>query len=233
MGQTKGRKILFPIQNECKCIKYIFSGGSKKFGRPWQDSNLQSPVSETDALSIRPQGRCYQAPNLSFRQLPEISTLGHRATLIMNTIWVFVAFQDFNIGHRVCGLCMLNSFCSWKEWLHLLDEITCFCCFRDKADLYKCLHLTWALSEQAQFDEYCCQSSSHVLPASNVPTYSLILLLFEIIHQIGIHWTKFFLQLGQLPCSPVCTASGDSVKPSQLQCQFQQGRGRNRHGSVQ
>ena len=26
--------------------------------RPWQDLNLQSPVSETDALSIRPQGRC-------------------------------------------------------------------------------------------------------------------------------------------------------------------------------
>ena len=29
-----------------------------KESRPWQDSNLQSPVSETDALSIRPQGRC-------------------------------------------------------------------------------------------------------------------------------------------------------------------------------
>ena len=28
-----------------------------KVCRPWQDSNLQSPVSETDALSIRPQGR--------------------------------------------------------------------------------------------------------------------------------------------------------------------------------
>ena len=27
--------------------------------RPWQDLNLQSPVSETDALSIRPQGRSY------------------------------------------------------------------------------------------------------------------------------------------------------------------------------
>ena len=28
--------------------------------RPWQDSNLQSPDSESDTLSIRPQGRWYE-----------------------------------------------------------------------------------------------------------------------------------------------------------------------------
>ena len=37
--------------------------------RPWQDLNLQSPVSETDALSIRPQGRYYYPPNLGFSWL--------------------------------------------------------------------------------------------------------------------------------------------------------------------
>ena len=29
----------------------------EKNGRPWQDSNLQSPAPETDAFSIRPHGR--------------------------------------------------------------------------------------------------------------------------------------------------------------------------------
>ena len=41
----------------------------KSFSRPWQDLNLQSPVSETDALSIRPQGRYYHPPNLGFDQI--------------------------------------------------------------------------------------------------------------------------------------------------------------------
>ena len=33
----------------------------KRSGRPWQDSNLQSPDSKSDALTIRPQG-----PHLSY-----------------------------------------------------------------------------------------------------------------------------------------------------------------------
>ena len=39
--------------------------GAKRHCRPWQDSNLQSPVSETDALSIRPQGRSWHTSNLA------------------------------------------------------------------------------------------------------------------------------------------------------------------------
>ena len=32
-------------------------------GRPWWDSNPQSPAPEADALSIRPQGRTYARVN--------------------------------------------------------------------------------------------------------------------------------------------------------------------------
>ena len=41
----------------CSLRKFLDYAAQQKRGRPWQDSNLQSPVSETDALSIRPQGR--------------------------------------------------------------------------------------------------------------------------------------------------------------------------------
>ena len=47
------------------------------FDRPWQDLNLQSPVSETDALSIRPQGRYLSSTKSGFLPPPKISTLGH------------------------------------------------------------------------------------------------------------------------------------------------------------
>ena len=77
LSQSKERqRYYFPlvlIENECKRKFCPFSRNGillKSFGRPWQDLNLQSPVSETDALSIRPQGRSYQLTNLGFCQLP-------------------------------------------------------------------------------------------------------------------------------------------------------------------
>ena len=47
----------------------------KSFGRPWQDLNLQSPVSETDALSIWPQGRSCHQTKLAFCQPPRFQHL--------------------------------------------------------------------------------------------------------------------------------------------------------------
>ena len=41
-----------------KKILFVAVELEKSCARPWQDLNLQSPVSETDALSIRPQGHC-------------------------------------------------------------------------------------------------------------------------------------------------------------------------------
>ena len=95
-GKAEEMKIMFPVSYEFKInakVFVLFSFLVKSFGRPWQDSNLQSPVSETDALSIRPQGRCYQAPNLGFRQTPKISTfspvfMSHRAALGVLKIFI-------------------------------------------------------------------------------------------------------------------------------------------------
>ena len=60
----------------------------KRHCRPWQDSNLQSPVSETDALSIRPQGRSCRTSNLGFRHLPRFQHLA--AGLIL---WIRAALD--------------------------------------------------------------------------------------------------------------------------------------------
>ena len=43
------------IENHSQTQKH--QAEEEKICRPWQDSNLQSPDSESDALSIRPQGR--------------------------------------------------------------------------------------------------------------------------------------------------------------------------------
>ena len=39
-----------------QCIAMFEGGGVKRWDRPWQDSNLQSPDPKSGALSIRPQG---------------------------------------------------------------------------------------------------------------------------------------------------------------------------------
>ena len=54
----------------------------KKYFRPWQDSNLQSPDPKSGALSIRPHGRLY-------------------IHLIFYSIWRSVFLKDYHFCHLI------------------------------------------------------------------------------------------------------------------------------------
>ena len=101
-GENESEKLFTAI-----CIIWCCSNFKKICGRPWQDLNLQSPVSETDALSIRPQGRAYQPSNLGFSQLPRFQhssscILGHRSSSCQ--IW---RYQQWATG-------MLLEYRKWR-----------------------------------------------------------------------------------------------------------------------
>ena len=98
------------------CSVFLF----KIFGRPWQDSNLQSPVSETDALSIRPQGLCYQAPNLSFRQPPKISTFSLVFFGQQGSLWLFLNPLSWKL---VQNLVARLQGCSWSIQLYIFVNV--------------------------------------------------------------------------------------------------------------